>query len=698
MSSRLIELIKKIPDVGVAKAAEEDARHIRVLNSAGALGVIILAFYDTFYFFLDLEHLLPLILANLGFSAAYLSVLFSNRFGWHRLAMVLLFAAAFSNITSATAFLGTSSGIQLIFIGLAAMALISVRADNHLAKVVLVVLSTILLILNHIYFETGLAPEYSPLVTNIIMSISIGATISLVVIPMALYQYYLEAAEKTVLEKEAILRTALENMSDGIYVLDDKLNFVMFNDRYLELTDLPSDAVKLGAPVLDAITAHAGLGDYGKGNHEHLAATRYAALMGTDSIEREMHIDRCDKILSLRKDSTENGGAVVILTDITARKKAEDEMQRERQRLQYILDTSPVGSAFATDGKLMFSNKQFTTMTGTGPGDATPDLYVDEADRDALLRGLAENGKVENYELKIRGAEQDFDALVTYFNAEFEGAKGILAWVVDISERKKFELRLRDAFDVISSSIDYASRIQRSVLPDANFLSSITEDHYVLWEPRDKVGGDIHWQGAWGEGCLVVLGDCTGHGVPGAFMTLIFIGALERAMSEIEGGNLGDLVTRVHQFIQVTLGQHFEGGDSNDGIELGAIYFVPDQPTMKFVGTRFELFIVDGEEVDILKGTKQGMGYRGIPYGQEYEEITTPIDHGKSYYLTTDGLIDQIGGEKRRMFGKRRFKELLLAGQGQTMEDQKSKIIEALIDYQGNEKRRDDISSIGFRF
>ena|GEM_PF-2775943 len=128
---------------------------------------------------------------------------------------------------------------------------------------------------------------------------------------------------------------------------------------------------------------------------------------------------------------------------------------------------------------------------------------------------------------------------------------------LSIEERNR---ELKEAFFVITSSIEYASRIQRSILPDDSILSAVTKDHFVLWEPRDIVGGDVYWHGAWGDGCLIVLADCTGHGVPGAFMSLISIGALERAMSEIEGGNLAKLISRVHQYIQVTLGQHYEGG------------------------------------------------------------------------------------------------------------------------------------------
>ena len=258
--------------------------------------------------------------------------------------------------------------------------------------------------------------------------------------------------------------------------------------------------------------------------------------------------------------------------------------------------------------------------------------------------------------------------------------------------------KLKDAFDVITSSITYAARIQRSVLPEPALMRNVAADHFVLWEPRDQVGGDFFWVGAWAGGSLIVLGDCTGHGVPGAFMTLITIGALDRATSEISDGRLGDLVQRVHQLVQTALGQQRDDGFSDDGVELGALFVAPHAPTLRFVGGRFEFFEVSGGEVRVIKGTKKGLGYRGIPFDQDYEEHVLARNVEASYYMTTDGYIDQIGGPKGRMLGKKRFREFLMWVAGLPMAEQKKCLRDLLVAYQGIHKRRDDVSIIGFRF
>jgi len=290
------------------------------------------------------------------------------------------------------------------------------------------------------------------------------------------------------------------------------------------------------------------------------------------------------------------------------------------------------------------------------------------------------DGKVFSYEgIKL----PDDEVMLTYF---------------DITDIKQKERELVDALDVISNSIRYASRIQRSILPKERVLERWVADYAILWEPRDVVGGDIYWTYPWGGGVLIILADCTGHGVPGAFMTLIATGALERALMDTEVGQVGKLVQRTHNLVQVTLKQESEDGESDDGLELGACYLTPGKDQMIFCGARFDLFSIVGGEVQTQKGTKKGIGYKAISPEQTYEEFEINNLKGTTFYMTSDGLIDQIGGDGRpRMFGKNRFRKLLLEIIDLPMVEQKEKIRQALADYQGEQRRRDDLAVIGFR-
>ncbi|MBT3905073.1 MAG: transporter substrate-binding domain-containing protein [Rhodospirillaceae bacterium] len=384
------------------------------------------------------------------------------------------------------------------------------------------------------------------------------------------------------------------------------------------------------------------------------------------------------------------------------------ELEHKSTLLEAVLGSINQGLV-AYDNKLMLiiSNKRFQEIRDvpeemTRPGSAFIDWVRFDAER-----GEFEDGDPEKVvHQKILQAEKFVahsferkrpDGTII----EVEGGPlpngGFVSTFTNITERKTAEIKLSDAYNVISDSIDYAARIQRSVLPDDALFSSLLSDHFVLWEPRDVVGGDIYWSRMWGDGFLIILGDCTGHGVPGAFMTLIATGALDNALSDVAGGQVAELMQRLHQLVQVTLGQYGEKGESDDGMELGICYVGPDMENMIFVGARFELYLVQDGAISIIKGTKKGIGYHGIPHNQVFEEHEIVNLADKSFYMTSDGLVDQVGGEKNRMFGKKRFRNLLLEIQDQSMKDQRDRLHQSLTEYQGDQTRRDDVAVIGFR-
>jgi len=264
--------------------------------------------------------------------------------------------------------------------------------------------------------------------------------------------------------------------------------------------------------------------------------------------------------------------------------------------------------------------------------------------------------------------------------------------------------KLSEAMEVISGSIRYASRIQRSVLPDEESFADKMPEHFALWKPRDLVGGDIYWYKQWGEGLLVILADCTGHGVPGAFMTLIAGGALEVALRRVAPGDAAGLIGSMHKSVQNLLSQHIDAGgseNSDDGLELGVCYIPQSPASFVYAGAHFPLFIRDAggaNGVTVVKGDRSGIGYRGIPPDQSFTNHEIAIIPGRRFYLATDGLFDQIGGERKRSFGKKRFMAAIeeldalpLARHGELM-------FERLEEYRGFEARRDDLAMIGFSF
>ena len=160
---------------------------------------------------------------------------------------------------------------------------------------------------------------------------------------------------------------------------------------------------------------------------------------------------------------------------------------------------------------------------------------------------------------------------------------------------------------------------------------------------------------------------------------------------------MASLLQRMHQHVQLSLSQQGKSGETDDGLELGICYIEAALMRVTFVGARFSLFHSRDGEVGETKSDKTGIGYRSTAYDAVFTPHVVEAVEGTSFYMASDGLTDQIGGERHRMFGKKRFKNLLLEIRDKPMPEQKGIILRALSSYQGNERRRDDVSVIGFR-
>lgn len=268
----------------------------------------------------------------------------------------------------------------------------------------------------------------------------------------------------------------------------------------------------------------------------------------------------------------------------------------------------------------------------------------------------------------------------------------------DITSQKIIQAEMAEAMTFINESLEYGSRIQQALLPEETMFREIFSDHLLIWKPRDIVGGDLVWLRPADQGFLVLVGDCTGHGVPGAFMTMIANGAIDQALKEVPSGQPGELLGHIHDLVKVSLGQDSTSGASDDGLELGAILIRPDMTELTFAGARFSLYCVDeaGNGTEI-KGDRAGLGYRRYDLGQKFNSQTVNIEAGESFYLWSDGIVDQVGGPKRRGFGKRRLLNIVRDYSRMPMEHQRAQILREFETYSHNESVRDDITLFGFK-
>lgn len=255
---------------------------------------------------------------------------------------------------------------------------------------------------------------------------------------------------------------------------------------------------------------------------------------------------------------------------------------------------------------------------------------------------------------------------------------------------------LQESNGQITESIQYASKIQQAIQSSEIEFSSFCHESFVIWQPRDIVGGDMYLVRNWGAGKIIVFFDCTGHGVPGAFMTILAKAALDKALQIVKPTQTGDLISTMHKIIQVDLDQNTDIGTSDDGLDIGVCYIPNDRNELFFSGARLSLIYYSNETIKEIKGDKSSIGYRNIRSDVTFTDHKIDLYQNTQCYLFTDGIIDQVGGKKTISFGRRRLLKLIEKYAKHPMSEQAKIFTQELDRYQGTEDRRDDVTLLGF--
>jgi serine phosphatase RsbU (regulator of sigma subunit) len=249
----------------------------------------------------------------------------------------------------------------------------------------------------------------------------------------------------------------------------------------------------------------------------------------------------------------------------------------------------------------------------------------------------------------------------------------------------------------LSESIQYARRLQQSMLPEQRAAASLASDFGLVWQPRDGIGGDYYWLQATRRGYLIVVVDCTGHGVPGAILTVV-VAMLLRQISEAElSMSPGDLLGELNRSVREVLHQGERNGESDDGLDAAIVHVDLVDNLLRYAGAGIPLTYLEGGELGELPAIRYSIGCRATPETLCIETRELELRPGLRCYLTTDGLVDQIGGELGRAFGRRRFNELLLrTREAASVQEQLDCVMAAFAEYQGREPRRDDLTVVAF--
>ena len=265
------------------------------------------------------------------------------------------------------------------------------------------------------------------------------------------------------------------------------------------------------------------------------------------------------------------------------------------------------------------------------------------------------------------------------------------------AELEKSLNRVEQVNNIIMDSIHYASRIQHSFLPQKEKLDKLIREYFVIWDQRDVVGGDFYWVEETEEGFILAVIDCTGHGVPGALMTMIAVPILERLVNEQKLTDPGIILSEMNRAMKMLLNQDEADPFADDGLDGAVCHIDRNKGTLQYAGARTPLFYLESGKVEEIKGDKAGIGYKGTSAEFAFKTHEVPLKKGLSFYLVTDGMTEQVGGDNRRVFGKRRLKALIEANHHRPKSEQRTQIMASFTAYMGDEPRRDDLTCVGFK-
>lgn len=260
--------------------------------------------------------------------------------------------------------------------------------------------------------------------------------------------------------------------------------------------------------------------------------------------------------------------------------------------------------------------------------------------------------------------------------------------------QRKAELELREKN--ITDSLVYAQRIQEAMLPSQEYFRNHFKDSFILYKPRDIISGDFYWIGEKKDKVFVVAADCTGHGVPGALMSMIGLEILNKTINDdnIEDPSL--ILDVLNRALEKTFSREKNLGTIiRDGMDIGLCVIDKKNKTIKYSGAFFPLYLIRENNLIEIKGDKLIIGMN--PSGLSYTNHDIDIREEDILYIFSDGYVDQFGGNENKKFMYRRFRHLLMTIHSFPVNDQRSILDENIRTWMGANPQIDDILVIGFK-
>lgn len=427
------------------------------------------------------------------------------------------------------------------------------------------------------------------------------------------------------------------------------------------------------------------------------------------------------------------------------RKNTEEKLRKSEEKYKDLFFRSQDAIYISTkSGKFIDINPAGLKMFGYKKEDlktmSVLDLYLNPKDRLLLVNRLDQDGEISDYEVMLK-KKSSREPLICLLNTlSIRDNKGeIIAYqgiIRNITARKRAEQDLKKSLErldkankklrelnvnletkvkertqelieekelvdkqnrEITQSINYAKRIQISILPDTNTIRTNLPNSFIYYKPKDIVSGDFYWFQSFKTKVILAIVDCTGHGVPGAFMSIIGHTQLNQVIVENGIYEPSVILQELDKKVRTSLNQFKNNSGANDGMELGILSIDFETYKVEFAGAMRPLYYVKKDKLHIIKGDKYSIGGFST-FAKKFNCHSIPIDKNDSFYIFSDGYPDQFGGPLGKKFKTSNVEKMLSAIHSLSMNEQLKIVEETHNSWRGEEEQVDDILMAGIKF
>jgi PAS domain S-box-containing protein len=402
-------------------------------------------------------------------------------------------------------------------------------------------------------------------------------------------------------------------------------------------------------------------------------------------------------------------GFLLNITDITETVRMERE-QRLKSRMQALSENSlDLILRISTSGDIYYANPIVEDYTNIAPSSIVnrnmseiPFEQVFSTLLNEILASMADSAVKKNLKVSLPMNIGNYtserilnvDAIPEFQEKELET---ILIVGHDITEAKAIEKEIKVQNRKVQDSITYAQRIQSSILPDTSRIRKAFPRSFVYYKPRDVISGDFPWFFETDDSYYIAAVDCTGHGVPGALLSLVGLFLMNNITGLNPGIPAGELCESLHQEVRKALKQDQDKSETRDGMDMALCRFLKNKQVMEFAGAHRPLYLLSEGEVTVYKGDRKAIG--GLKHRRKTEKpfTNTEIHYqaGDQFFFFTDGLTDQMGGPEGLKYGSAKARQNLLEHAGYTIPQFYEFFKSDFTNWMGSERQLDDLLLIG---